>query len=118
MKKRFMSDNSPKLVYSTDRPVNRKENKAIKDVVPNLPTAQQKVIVRLDRKARRGKSVTIIEGVQLPQKKMHSLLKQLKSKLGTGGAIKESSIEVQGEHCDKIMARLEEMGYRPKRSGK
>jgi len=117
MKKRFMSDNSPKLVYSTDRPVKRKGNKVIKDVVPNLPTAQQKVIIRHDRKARRGKSVTVIEGIQLPRKEMQSLLKQLKAKLGTGGAIKESSIEIQGEHCNKIMAGLEKIGYRPKRSG-
>ena len=52
------------------------------------------------------------------QEDMKSFLKQLKAKLGTGGAIKESSFEIQGEHCDKIILVLEKMGYRPKRSGK
>ena len=113
-----MPDNNSKLVYSTDRPIPRKGNKVKKNTSLDLPPSQQKVIVRLDRKARRGKSVTVIEGVQLPQKEMKSLLRQLKAKLGTGGAIKESSIEIQGEHCDKIIAVLEKMSYRPKRSGK
>ena len=118
MKNRSMPDNNSKLVYSTDRPVPRKEKKNNKEVTPDLPPALQKVIIRLDRKARRGKSVTVVEGIQLPQKEMQSLLKQLKAKLGTGGAIKEGAIEIQGEHCDKIMTGLEKMGYRPKRSGK
>ena len=113
-----MQDNNTKLVYSTEQSVPRKERKTKKEICTDLPPAQQKVIVRLDRKARRGKSVTIVEGVLLPQKDMKSFLKQLKAKLGTGGAIKESSFEIQGEHCDKIIVLLEKMGYRPKRSGK
>ena len=118
MKNRSMPDDNSRLVYSTEQPVQRKGNKLKKDTCQDLPPSQQKVIVRHDRKARRGKSVTVIEGIQLPRKEMQSLLKQLKSKLGTGGAIKDSSIEIQGEHCDKVMAELEKMGYRPKRSGK
>ena len=113
-----MPDNNTRLVYSTEQPLPRKGNKVKKDTNAVLPAAQQKVIIRLDRKARRGKSVTVIEGVQLPQKDMKSFLKQLKATLGTGGAIKDSSIEIQGEHCDKVISVLEKMGYRPKRSGK
>ncbi len=113
-----MQDNNSKLVYSTDQSISRKEKKVKKEIVPGLPPAQQKVIIRLDRKARKGKSVTVVEGIQLPQKAMKSLLNQLKAKLGTGGAIKEGSIEVQGEHCEKVTAVFEKMGYRPKRSGK
>ena len=113
-----MPDNNSKLVYSTDRPVSRKGGKNNRDAAPDLSPAQQKVIIRHDRKARRGKSVTVIEGVQLPQKKMKSLLKQLKAGLGTGGAIKDGSIEIQGEHCDKIMTVLAKMGFRSKRSGR
>ncbi len=113
-----MPDKNSKLVYSTDRPVPRKGEKTKNDIVPDLPPAQQKVIIRHDRKARRGKSVTVIEGIQLPQKEMKSLLKQLKATLGTGGAVKENSVEIQGKHCDKIIAVLEKMGYGPKRSRK
>ena len=53
----------------------------------------------------------------MPQKEMKFLLKQLKAGLGTGGAVKDTSIEIQGDHCDAVMAALEKMGYRPKRSG-
>lgn len=112
-----MPDNNSKLVYSTDQPVQRKGNKTRQNVAPDLPPAEQKVIIMHDRKARRGKSVTVVKGIQLPQKEMQSLLKQLKAKLGTGGAVKDGSIEIQGEHCDKVMAVLEKIGYRPKRSG-
>jgi translation initiation factor 1 len=112
-----MSRDNSKLVYSTDSAVPRKEKTAKKAVQTGLPPAEQRVIVRLDRKGRGGKSVTVVEGIQLKQKEMKSLLKQLKAKLGTGGAVKDTTIEIQGEHCDMIMAALEKMGYRPKRSG-
>ncbi|MDH5203418.1 MAG: translation initiation factor [Nitrospirota bacterium] len=79
--------------------------------------AEQKVIVRLDRKSRGGKSVTVIEGLQMPGKEREVLLKQLKVKLGTGGTVKDTTLEIQGDHCDILMATLEKMGYRPKRSG-
>lgn len=118
IKHRSMTDNNSKLVYSTDKPVPRRGEKINRDITPDLPPAQQRVIIRHDRKARGGKSVTVIEGVQLPQKEIRSLLKQLKTTLGTGGAIKESTIEIQGEHCDQIITVLGKMGYRPKRSGK
>ena len=78
---------------------------------------EQRVIIRLDRKGRGGKSVTIIEGLRMPQKKMEELLRQLKARLGTGGTIKDASLEIQGDHCGTLMAEFEKMGYRPKRSG-
>jgi translation initiation factor 1 len=76
-----------------------------------------RVIVRLDRKGRGGKSVTIIDGLQISAKESEKLLKQLKTKLGTGGTVKDGSLEIQGDHCDRVMAELTGIGYRPKRSG-
>ena len=112
-----MPDENSKLVYSTDRPVPLKGKLDKKDVCPDLSPAQQKVTVRHDRKRRGGKSVTVVEGIQLQQKEMKSFLKELKAGLGAGGAVKENSIEIQGDHCDAVMASLEKMGYKPKRSG-
>ncbi len=48
---------------------------------------------------------------------MDSLLKKLKSRFGTGGAVKDTVIEIQGDRRDAIMAVLESLGYRPKRAG-
>jgi translation initiation factor 1 len=75
------------------------------------------VTIRLDRKSRAGKSVTVIEGLLMSEKKREALLKQLKGKLGTGGTVRDDALEIQGDHREALMTVLEKMGYRPKRSG-
>ncbi len=112
-----MSDENSRLVYSTEQAIPRKAKPADKDLRTNLSPAKQKVRVRLDRKGRGGKSVTVIEGLRMPQKEREALLKQLKARLGAGGTVKDTSLEIQGDHCDALIATLEELGYRPKRSG-
>ena len=123
-----MSDENSRLVYSTEEAIPRLprsrrsdekgKNKPVEKVLhTSLRPSQQKVTVRLDRKGRGGKSVTVIEGLQLPQKEREALLKQLKSKLGTGGTVKDTCLEIQGDHCDALMAALEKLGYPTKRSG-
>lgn len=112
-----MPDEKSKLVYSTNKAIPRKEKTVKKVLQASVPTAQQKVIVRLERKGRGGKSVTVIEGLHVSQKESEALLNQLKARLGTGGTVKENTLEIQGDHRDTLMAALEKMGYTPKRSG-
>ena len=112
-----MPDDKTKLVYSTDKAVTRKGKPAEDIIESGIGPAGQKAIVRLDRKARNGKSVTVVEGLRMPQKEREALLRQLKVKLGTGGTVQETSLEIQGDHRDALMAAMEKMGYRPKRSG-
>lgn len=117
-----MPKEKSKLVYSTEQAISRqgntrKEKPVEKALQPNLYPAQQKVTVRLDRKDRGGKTVTIIEGLQMPHKERETLLKQLKARLGTGGTVKDTSFEIQGDHRNALMTALEKMGYKPKRSG-
>ena len=123
-----MGDENSKLVYSTEqaipRPPRRLRNdeKARNKPVGKVPhtslrPSQQKATVRLDRKGRSGKSVTVIEGLRIPQKEREALLKQLKAKLGTGGTVKDTCLEIQGDHRDALMAALEKLGYPTKRSG-
>ncbi|MEO8970150.1 MAG: hypothetical protein ABI406_00950 [Ktedonobacteraceae bacterium] len=45
------------------------------------------------------------------------LAHQLKKLCGTGGTFKDGTIEIQGDHCDKVQAKLTEMGYKVKRAG-
>ena len=112
-----MPGENSKLVYSTERTVQRKEKPADASVQPDSYPAHQKVIVRLDRKSRGGKSVTVIEGLRMPQKKRTALLKHFKAGLGTGGTVKGAIIEIQGSHCDAIMSALIKMGFTAVRSG-
>ncbi len=112
-----MTEDNSKLVYSTDKAVPRKESATDRNLSATRETAKSRTIVRLDRKGRGGKSVTVIEGLQLSVKDSEKLLKQLKAKLGTGGTVKDGSLEIQGDHCDAVIAELTKIGCKPKRSG-
>ena len=112
-----MPDEKSKLVYSTDRVIQLKKKPVENALQASVRPMQQKVTVRLERKGRGGKSVTVIDGLQMRQKEREALLKQLKTKLGTGGTVKDTSLEIQGDHRDALMAELGKMGYTAKRSG-
>ena len=111
-----MSDDKSRLVYSTEQEV-PKEKKDKNINAPSASVLSGRLLVRIDRKGRGGKSVTLIEGLQMSGKEKEQLLKQLKARLGTGGAIKDNCLELQGEHCGAVMQSLEAMGLKPKRSG-
>jgi translation initiation factor 1 len=112
-----MPDEKSKLVYSTDRVIQLKKKPVENALQASVLSMHQKVTVRLERKGRGGKSVTVIDGLQMRQKEREALLKQLKTKLGTGGTVKDTSLEIQGDHRDALMAELGKMGYTAKRSG-
>lgn len=112
-----MREDNSKLVYSTEHAVPRKKKQTDLTVAAAAGPAKSRTIVRLDRKGRGGKAVTVIEGLQISAEDGETLLKQLKAKLGTGGTVKNGSLELQGAHCDAVTAALTSLGYRPKRSG-
>lgn len=70
-----------------------------------------KVSVRLETGGRRGKQVTVIRGITHNPQVIESLVKRLKSQLGTGGTIKGKVIEIQGNHVPKVSAILQKEGY-------
>lgn len=76
-------------------------------------------IVRImrDRKHRGGKTVTVITGVPASNETIATLAQQLKKLCGSGGTVRDGVIEIQGDHCDKVQAKLRELGYKVKRAG-
>ncbi len=76
-------------------------------------------IVRVSRstKGRKGKGVTLITGVPLEGAALKQFAKTLKARCGAGGAVKEGTIEIQGDHRDALLALLEAKGWTVKRAG-
>ena|SRR2546425_10187541 len=84
-----------------------------------IPIHRGTGIVRVmrDRKHRGGKTVTVITGVPGNESEMATLAQRLKKLCGSGGTVKDGNIEIQGDHCDKVQAKLAELGYKVKRAG-
>lgn len=76
-------------------------------------------VVRVSRqtKSRGGKAVTVVKGLALEGAALAVLGKQLRAACGAGGTVKDGVIEVQGDHCEAILAALNKQGYRAKQAG-
>lgn len=107
-----MPDN---VVYSTDGGRIRPEKRPSS----GEPAKKSDGIVRVmrDRKQRGGKTVTVITGVSASDEALTALAQQLKKLCGSGGTVKDGTIEIQGDHRDKVQAKLTEMGYKVKLAG-
>ena len=77
----------------------------------------QKQTARIQaEKRKRGKVVTVIRGLAPgnPEPHFSNLLKKLKNHLGAGGTISEDTIEIQGEHVERIRSFLRQLGFKTK----
>ena len=71
-----------------------------------------------DRKRRRGKTVTVIAGVAGDAARLAEVAGTLKRLCGSGGTVQDDgTIEIQGDHRDRIAAKLTELGYKVKLAG-
>ena len=72
---------------------------------------------RVGCERRRGKTVTIISGLDPVATDMRAMLNRLKTACAAGGAINEGRIEVQGDHRERTVAFLRELGYPARQLG-
>jgi translation initiation factor 1 len=70
-----------------------------------------RVKVRREVAGRRGKAVTTVSGVPLPDPGLKELAGRLKKRCGVGGSVKDGVIELQGDHRDVVMDVLRGEGY-------
>lgn len=80
-----------------------------------LPPERQRLIVGIDRRNRGGKQVTLVSGFVGNQDDAKELCRKLKTRLGVGGSAKDGDITIQGDFRDKVVAILQELGYKAKR---
>jgi translation initiation factor 1 len=107
--------NKVNVVYSTNSSFNYDFEGD--EELQTLPPNKQDLRVQLDTKQRKGKGVTLITGFVGTNDDLKELEKTLKSKCGVGGSAKENEIIIQGDHRDKVLNLLVEMGYKAKKSG-
>lgn len=102
------------VVYSTNPDFNY-DNSENEEIQESVPPQKQKLIVKIDRRNRGGKQVTVVEGFKGPEADLEDLGKKLKTKCGVGGSAKEGIILIQGDMRDKVLATLSALGYNAKR---
>lgn len=96
------------LVYSTNPDLTRQEEPE-QQHTPE-PSAQQ-LRVRIEKKHRGGKTVTVVDGFEGRDEDLEELGKKLKTRCGAGGSAKEGIILVQGDYREKIVTWLKDWGY-------
>lgn len=99
-----------RLVYSSDGGKVDEEPRR----TASEPSGDGIVRVGRTKAGRRGKTVTLITG--LPARDVAAVAAELKKLCGSGGSVKDGVVEIQGDHRDRIVARLEGR-YRVKKAG-
>ena len=102
------------IVYSTNPDLNLEEDIYEEETLAN---SEQDLRVLLDKKQRKGKSVTLITGFIGTEDDLKKLGKELKSKCGVGGSVKNGEIIIQGDVRDKVLKILTESEFKAKKSG-
>jgi len=99
------------IIFSTDpdwSPEKQEKDEAVS------ASQNQTAYLRLERKGRGGKVVTVVAELKGDLK---SLQKELQKYCGTGGTLKNGQIELQGDHRNKVADYLQKLGYKTKMSG-
>jgi translation initiation factor 1 len=114
---------SSKLVYSTsDLSTCSKCGKALRkcrcvNIINTNSSQIEPITISRETKGRKGSGVTVILGIQNSKKELKALAKKLKTLCGSGGTIKNTTIEIQGDHRITIKDYLEAQGLKTKFSG-
>ena len=104
------------IVWSDDGSHLNKKKKELpseKDLNPS----EHLLKIELQKNKRGGKTVSVIVDLPFNPKYFQKMTKKLKNSLGTGGSFKSESIEIQGDHREKIKIFLENLGFKVKLSG-
>ncbi|MCC6508036.1 MAG: translation initiation factor [Pirellulaceae bacterium] len=78
-----------------------------------LPPDKQTARLQVEKRPK-GKLVTVVSGLKPTASDLPALLTVLKNACGAGGACKEGSLEIQGDHLDRVRQTLQKIGYKTK----
>ena len=97
------------VVFSTNPDYAYTEESA--PALATLPPSQQRLRVSYERKGRRGKAVTLVRGFVGNDADLAELGRQLKTRCGIGGSVKDGEIILQGDLRIKAVDLLRSLGY-------
>ena len=81
-------------------------------LIPKTERSPDKKTARLAvEKRKKGKVVTVIRGLSSTADNLPRLLAQLKSQCGAGGTMDGETLELQGNHVERLRAMLADAGY-------
>ena len=103
------------MVYSTNADFQYESGD--QEETETLSPQQQVLYVSLDKKNRKGKKVTLVEGFKGTIDDLKSLAKELKSSCGVGGSVGVKQILIQGDFRDRVITLLLDKGFTVKRKG-
>lgn len=106
-------DKDRNVVYSTNPNFKAEEET---DETETLPAGQQTLYLVLER-IKGGKVATVVENFIGTNDDLEALGKELKTKCGGGGTVKDGIILIQGDHRDKLIDYLTGKGYKIKKKG-
>ncbi len=109
---RVYSTEDGKICPACDQPIDQCRCKD-----EGVPEGDGIVRLRRETKGRKGKGVTLIDGVLLAPSDLKKLAKELKTRCGTGGTVKVGVIEIQGDFRDLLLVELKARGYQVKKAG-
>lgn len=72
----------------------------------------------MDTKGRKGKQVTLVEGLQHNPDTMEEIARILKQHCGAGGTVKDGAIEIQGDQRQRVAEKLRAMNFVVKEMGR
>ncbi|PYM55113.1 MAG: stress response translation initiation inhibitor YciH [Candidatus Rokuibacteriota bacterium] len=83
------------------------------------PRVPEDGVVRIlrDRNGRGGKVVTVVHGLPGDRAARTTLAAELRRLCGAGGAVKADTVELQGDHRERVAGLLRARGYRVKLAG-
>jgi len=105
-----------RLVYSTEadstcpgchKPLRKCRCRQVQDKGNARQIIDPAIRISRESKGRKGKGVTLVSGLTLPEAELRALAKRLKALCGSGGTVKDGVIEIQGDHREQIKQELE-----------
>jgi translation initiation factor 1 len=108
--------NSNRTVWSSDDGDLRKQSQPTANS-KSLPPQQQTAYLHRESGGRGGKVVSVVRNLVLSEEDLKSLAKKLKQECGSGGTVKDGTIEIQGEHRQRMAEVLQKLGYKVKIAG-